>query len=85
MEEELQNYGACDPIKIQEKKRAVVLAKEAAIRWTGDRLHDVLEMVLTPDPDNYSCLRSHVLASSQVTIQDLRAYLEIDDDYEDLC
>lgn len=36
MEEELQNYGACDPIKIQEKKRAVVLAKEAAIRWTGD-------------------------------------------------
>jgi len=38
MEEELQNYGACDPIKIQEKKRAVVLAKEAAVRWTGDRV-----------------------------------------------
>ncbi|KAF9792675.1 meiotic nuclear division protein 1 [Thelephora terrestris] len=69
MEEELQAYGACDPVKIQEKKRAVVLAKEAAIRWT----------------DNYSCLKSHVLASSQVTAQDLRTYLEIGDDYEDFC
>lgn len=49
MEEELQKYGACDPIKIQEKKRAVVLAKEAAIRWTGDRLHRATEMLLTPD------------------------------------
>ncbi|KAF9648572.1 meiotic nuclear division protein 1 [Thelephora ganbajun] len=68
MEEELQNYGACDPVKIQEKKRAVVLAKEAAIRWT----------------DNYSCLKGYVLANSQVTAQDLRAYLEIGDDYEDL-
>jgi len=29
MEEELQNYVACDPIKIQEKKRAVVLVKFA--------------------------------------------------------
>lgn len=49
MEEELQNYGACDPIKIQEKKRAVVLAKEAAIRWTGDRFHSATEMLLTFD------------------------------------
>ena len=49
MEEELQNCGACDPIKIQEKKRAVVLAKEAAIRWTGDRFHYVLGMLLTLD------------------------------------
>ena len=43
MEEELQNYGACDPIKIQEKKRAVILAKEAAVRWTGDRFHTLLK------------------------------------------
>ena len=49
MEEELQNYGACDPIKIQEKKRAAVLAKEAAFRWTGDRSHHVPEMLLTFD------------------------------------
>ena len=47
MEEELQNYGACDPIEIQEKKWAVVLAKEAAIRWTGDRFRHVLEVLLT--------------------------------------
>jgi len=46
MEEELQNYGACDPIKIQEKKRAVVLAKEAAIRWTGDGCRRVVEVSL---------------------------------------
>lgn len=46
MEEELQNYGACDPTKIQEKKRAVVLAKEAVIRWTGDRPRRVAEISL---------------------------------------
>lgn len=49
MEEELQNYGACDPVKIQEKKRAVVLAREAAIRWTGNRSPRVAETLLTPD------------------------------------
>lgn len=47
MEEELQNYGACDPIKIQEKKRAAVLAKEASIRWTGDHFYRVTETLLT--------------------------------------
>ena len=49
MEGELQNYGACDPIKIQEKKRAVVLAKEATIRWTGDHFRRITEMTLTLD------------------------------------
>jgi len=49
MEEELQNYGACDPVKIQEKKRAVVLAKEAAIRWTGDSVPRVTGLSLTLD------------------------------------
>jgi len=47
MEEELQNYGACDPIKIQGKKTAVVLAKEAAVRWTGDRVPRVTGLLLT--------------------------------------
>ena len=36
LEGELAAYGACDPIKLEEKKRAVVLAKEAAVRWTGE-------------------------------------------------
>lgn len=45
LRKELTQYGACDPAKIEEKKRAVILAKEAAIRWTGelprrDRLAD---------------------------------------------
>lgn len=35
LEKELAQYGACDPAKIDEKKRAVVLAKEATVRWTG--------------------------------------------------
>lgn len=37
LETELAAYGACDPAKIEEK-RAVVLAKEAAVRWTGECL-----------------------------------------------
>ncbi|KAH9847132.1 meiotic nuclear division protein 1 [Lenzites betulinus] len=35
LETELATYGACDPAKVEEKKRAIVLAKEAAVRWTG--------------------------------------------------
>ncbi|OSD06701.1 meiotic nuclear division protein 1 [Trametes coccinea BRFM310] len=35
LETELAAYGACDPAKVEEKRRAVVLAKEAAVRWTG--------------------------------------------------
>lgn len=35
LEKETAKYGACDPAKVEEKKRAVVLAKEASIRWTG--------------------------------------------------
>ncbi len=36
LECELAAYGACDPAKVEEKRRAVVLAKEAAVRWTGE-------------------------------------------------
>jgi hypothetical protein len=32
---ELEVYGAADPIKFAEKKRAVQLAKEASLLWTG--------------------------------------------------
>lgn len=35
LEMELATYGACDPAKVEEKRRAIVLAKEAAVRWTG--------------------------------------------------
>ena len=36
LETELQAYGASDPTKVEEKKRAITLAKEAAVRWTGE-------------------------------------------------
>ncbi|KAI0769463.1 meiotic nuclear division protein 1, partial [Trametes elegans] len=45
LEAELKAYGACDPAKVEEKKRAVVLAKEAGLRWT----------------DNYVVLLSHFM------------------------
>ena len=34
-EPELNAYGDSNPAKVDELKRAVFLAKEAALRWTG--------------------------------------------------
>jgi hypothetical protein len=34
---ELEAYGACDPVKVEEKRRAVVLAREAALHHTGKK------------------------------------------------
>lgn len=36
LDEELTAYGACDPVKLEETRRAITLGKEAAIRWTGN-------------------------------------------------
>ena len=36
LEKELSQYGSCDPVKIEAKRRAVTLAHEAAVRWTGE-------------------------------------------------
>jgi hypothetical protein len=33
---ELEAYGACDPVRVEEKRRAVILAREAALRHTGE-------------------------------------------------
>jgi hypothetical protein len=35
LQNELDEYGACDPAKVEELRRGITLAKEAAIRWTG--------------------------------------------------
>lgn len=35
---ELEAYGACDPVRVEEKRRAVILAREAALRHTGEDL-----------------------------------------------
>ncbi|KAG6874457.1 hypothetical protein C0995_010365 [Termitomyces sp. Mi166 len=68
LEKELGAYGDCDPVKIEEKKRAVFLAKEAALRWT----------------DNYGTLLSHFVRQNNVDPAEIRRFLEIDEDYEDI-
>ncbi|KAG0704518.1 meiotic nuclear division protein 1 [Suillus ampliporus] len=68
LQEEIDAYGACDPVKVEERKRAVTLAHEAGVRWT----------------DNYSILLSHFTRQNGMDAQDIRRYLEIDDDYEDI-
>ncbi|TFY55295.1 hypothetical protein EVG20_g9374 [Dentipellis fragilis] len=69
LETELQANGACDPVKVEEKKRAVILAKEAAARWT----------------DNYLILLSHFTRQNGVEADDVRKYLGVGEDYEDIC
>ncbi|KAJ6625646.1 meiotic nuclear division protein 1 [Mycena sp. CBHHK59/15] len=69
LQNELGAYGACDPAKIEETKRAVTLAKEAAIRWT----------------DNYSMLLSHFVRQTGVDAGDIRRHLGVEEDYEDIC
>ncbi|KAG6830167.1 hypothetical protein H0H92_001896 [Tricholoma furcatifolium] len=91
LEKELSAYGDCDPVKIEEKKRAVFLAKEAALRWTGkfdlqnvsayhkDILHDAHFSA-----DNYGTLLGHFTRQNSVDPADVRRFLEIDEDYEDI-
>jgi len=69
LQAELEAYGACDPVKVEEKRRAVMLAREAALRHT----------------DNYSILMSHFTREHNVEPQDIRAYLGVGIDYEELC
>ncbi|KAF8482915.1 meiotic nuclear division protein 1 [Russula ochroleuca] len=66
---ELEAYGACDPVRVEEKRRAVILAQEAALRHT----------------DNYSILMSHFTRQHNVEPQDIRAYLGVGPEYEELC
>jgi len=69
LEREFLNYGACDPVKVEEKRRATMLAKEAAVRWT----------------DNYSMLFSYFTRQSLASPEEIRQYLGVDDEYEDIC
>ncbi|OCH95089.1 meiotic nuclear division protein 1 [Obba rivulosa] len=69
LETELAAYGACDPAKVEEKKRAIILAHEASVRWT----------------DNYLMLLSYFLRQSCVDPAEIKKYLGIDDEYEDIC
>ena len=84
LEAELRVYGACDPVKVEAKRRAVILAHEAAIRWTG------LCFVLPPaehwrsTSDNYSILITHFTRQNGVDTQEIRKFLGINEDYEDI-
>ncbi|KAJ7218067.1 meiotic nuclear division protein 1, partial [Mycena pura] len=66
---ELEAYGACDPVKVEERRRAVTLGKEAAIRWT----------------ENYSMLLSHFTRQYGVDAEEIRRHLGVEETYEDIC
>ncbi|KAJ7287531.1 meiotic nuclear division protein 1 [Mycena rebaudengoi] len=69
LDNELGAYGACDPVKVDETKRAVTLAREAAVRWT----------------DNYSSLESHFVRQNGADAGEIRRHLGVEDEYEDIC
>ena len=62
-----------------------MLAHEAAVRWTGqcclfgEAAED--DDVLT---DNYSILLAHFTRQNGVDVQEIRRFLEIGEDYEDI-
>ncbi|KAI3618951.1 meiotic nuclear division protein 1-like protein [Moniliophthora roreri] len=68
LDEELNAYGACDPVKLEETRRAITLAKEAALRWT----------------DNWGILISHFTRQTGAPAEDIRKHFGVEDDYEDI-
>ncbi|KAJ7647335.1 meiotic nuclear division protein 1 [Roridomyces roridus] len=66
---ELGAYGACDPVKVEETRRAGTLAKEAAVRWT----------------DNWSILLSHFVRQHGAETSQIRQHFSVEDEYEDIC
>ena len=88
MEKELSAYGACDPVKIEEMKRGGILAHEATIRWTGNFLtsiHFFFLILASQFKDNLSILTSYITKQNGTDPGEIRKYLEIGDDYEDIC
>ncbi|KAI0263147.1 hypothetical protein BGY98DRAFT_928731, partial [Russula aff. rugulosa BPL654] len=64
---ELEVYGAYDPVRVlKEMRRAMILAREAALRNT----------------DNYLILMLHFTRQHNVDPQDIRTYLGVGSDYE---
>ncbi|KAF9268853.1 meiotic nuclear division protein 1 [Marasmius fiardii PR-910] len=68
LDEELSAYGACDPTKLEETRRGIILAKEAALRWT----------------DNFGILLSYFTRQNGAPAEDVRKYLGVEDEYEDI-
>ncbi|KAI6000554.1 meiotic nuclear division protein 1, partial [Pisolithus albus] len=68
LEKELNAYGVCHPAKVEAKKRAVVAAHEAAVRWT----------------DNYTILLAYFTRQNGSGEQEIRNFLDIEENYEDI-
>jgi len=68
LEAELQQYGACNPDQVEEKRRAIVLAREAAFRWT----------------DNYTITVSHFAKQYNISTSEIRKHFNLDDQFEDI-
>jgi hypothetical protein len=70
-------------------KRAVFLAKEASLRWTGEQhkppnaVYENLPMDGTKD--NYGMLLAHFTRQNGVEPAEIRKYLGIGEEYEDIC
>jgi len=69
LEREMSQYGSCDPAKLEAKRRAATLGQEAAARWT----------------DNVMLLLSYFVRQRGVDPGDVRQYLGIGEDFEDIC
>lgn len=85
---ELSAYGACDPAKVEEKKRGVFLAHEATTRWTGMVSFGICTLFVRPSnqaADNYSSALSYCTRQNGIDPADIRKMLEIPEDYEDIC
>ncbi|KAI0309310.1 hypothetical protein OF83DRAFT_1072218, partial [Amylostereum chailletii] len=67
--DELEAYGASDPATVEEKRRAALLAREAAERWT----------------DNWAMLLAHMTRQLGVDAEDVRRMVGVDESYEDVC
>ena len=84
LEAELAAYGDSNPTKVEELKRAAFLGKEAAFRWTGSFLSFMLKRRTARCTDNYGMLLGYFTNQSGIGVDDIREYLCIGEEYEDL-
>jgi len=79
---------------VEDKKRAVILAKEAAIRWTGEgrhQLHKLCESSKTVGLvgflwwlDNYALVLSYFTGRHGIDPQEVREHPGVEESYEDI-
>jgi hypothetical protein len=84
IEAELAAYGESNPTKVDELKRAAFLGKEAAHRWTGSYLIFCVTQRTVRCTDNYGMLLGYFTRHSGISVDDIREYLCIDEEYEDV-